>query len=119
MRILVVVLASLAVSTTSVVAQQPGVPNVSMFVPRPPVAVAEYPRRRLASVIATQDEARRTRWREGLVVGAVTTAVLSQALLAIADHGTYSAGERVRLSLVMALPGAVIGAMIGGAMGKP
>jgi hypothetical protein len=57
-------------------------------------------------------------WRQGALVGALTLALVSQAYLSLADEGTYTTGERVRFSLIMAIPGGVIGALVGGQIRK-
>lgn len=61
---------------------------------------------------------RRTYWKEGAVVGAIVSAGLNLAFLSLADAGQYSGWERARLTLLMAFPGAVVGALIGSSFRK-
>ncbi len=61
---------------------------------------------------------RRTYWKEGAIAGAIVSAALAQAFLSLADAGQYSGWERARFTVVMAFPGAVVGALIGGSFRK-
>jgi hypothetical protein len=72
----------------------------------------------LAGAIRKAAEEAQSHWIEGAVIGGVLGAAAGLALLSLGDEGQYSTGQWVGGTLLMAFPGAVVGALIGGSVPK-